>query len=88
MSNETQTATGECSDPHCDNIYLPTDMAIIRDESGALYCDALCHHAHEFGVRPPITMTEQASYDRAWGWIARHRPEHVCLSSVVLALEK
>ena len=74
MTNEaTQTETGECSDPHCDNIYLPTDAAIVRDSSGALYCDALCHHAHEFGVRPPITQREGASLARARQWMWANR---------------
>jgi hypothetical protein len=64
-----------CTDPHCENLSLPTDAATVADvETGARYCDALCHHSHHYGVRPPITPGEEIALDRAWAWMRKHRP--------------
>ncbi len=72
--NETGTIYSECADPGCDRVDLPTGTTLVRDTAtGAFYCDALCHHSHHYGVRPPIDMIERAALNRARAWMRAHR---------------
>jgi hypothetical protein len=63
-----------CADPQCDRLSVPQDVPVVADvETGAVYCDAMCHHSHHYGVRPPVTLAEETALERARAWMAKYR---------------
>jgi hypothetical protein len=67
-TNTIHTGCAECEAP------LDLSVARVQDDlTGAIYCDAMCHHTAFYGIRPPITMGEEAALDRARAWMRANR---------------
>lgn len=61
---------------HCAACEAPLDLSVARvqdNESGRMFCDALCHHTAYYGIRPPVTVAEEMALARAQEWMRTHR---------------
>ena len=71
IDNNTGIIHTEC--PEClENLWL--DVPHVQDnQSGIVYCGALCHHRAFYGYRAPLTQAEDYSLQRAREWAKRER---------------
>lgn len=64
---------GDCAGRMCDTGSLGIGPHAGDKASGLVFCDALCWHAHYFGIRPSITMGEEIAWQDAKAWMKKHR---------------
>ena len=62
--------------PTCSHCEMAIDQTphVRDDETGALFCGAMCHHLHySIGGLLPLNHPEERSLERAQRWEEEHR---------------